>query len=183
MVQHIPALRRYARGLLRESDAADDLVHDAVVQAIEKNHLWKRGTNLKAWLFTVLHNLFINQYRRKAVRPPQLPLEDHDYHLSNDGNQTDHMALRQLEDALHGLPYEQREVIVLVSIQGLTYEEAAEIVGIPLGTVRSRLSRGREALRHALDGKGAAAAAANLGDLMGEADAQPQAMHAVKDDK
>lgn len=160
----MPALRRYARGLLREAEAADDLVHDAVVKAIEKNHLWKRGTNLKAWLFTILHNLFINQYRRKAVRPPQLPLEDHEYRLANDGNQTDHMALRQLEEALHRLTYEQREVIVLVSIQGLTYEEAAEIIDIPLGTVRSRLSRGREALRQALEGKPAAAGPADVSD-------------------
>lgn len=152
VVEYVPALRRYARALVQDPEGADDLVHDAVLKAIEKNHLWKRGTNLKAWLFTILHNHFINQYRRHAVRPPQLPLEDHEHYLANDGNQSGHVELQQLKTALHRLPDDQRAVVMLVSIQGLSYEEAAEIAGVPLGTIRSRLSRARQTLKRALEG-------------------------------
>src|SRR5215470_1327388 len=112
--QEIPRLRRYARALTRNLDRADDLVQDTLVRAISKSHLWQDGTNLRAWLFTIMHNQHVNSVRR---------------------------SLRELERALGQLPAGQRQVVLLVGLEGMTYDEAAKILHVPIGTVRSRLAR------------------------------------------
>lgn len=142
----IPQLRRFALGLVKDSSEADDLVQDCILKAMEKHHQWERGTNLKGWLMTILRNHFINKVRT-AKRRPTASLDDHDYHLCRPGEQNGHVALKQLRDAIHELPLEQREVIMLVGVEGMSYEEAAAIIDCPLGTVRSRLSRARHSLK------------------------------------
>ncbi|MFN7087680.1 MAG: RNA polymerase sigma factor [Burkholderiales bacterium] len=146
VVQHIPRLRRYARALTGERAAADDLVQDTLERACNKLHLWRRGSDLRAWLFTIMHNVFINQLRaRRAVA--DLPLNDEIMELPSRGSQVDRLEIRDLDAALARLPDEQREVLLLIALEQLSYEETAKTLGIPIGTVMSRLSRARERLR------------------------------------
>lgn len=147
LVSHIPHLRRYARSLARDAEAADDLVHETLLRAMEKHHLWERGTNLKAWTYRILRNTFINLQRRGKLRDANVSPDDYDRYLRSEGNQIDHLVLKALEKALHRLPDHQREAIALIGIEGLSYEEASVIMDCPLGTVRSRLARAREALK------------------------------------
>jgi len=146
----IPRLRRYARALTRNEVAADDLVQDCLVRALAKQHLWQDGTDLRAWLFTILHNQYVNHVRQ-SVRQGELananPSEAH-RSLSRPPPQEHSLDLRDLDRALAQLPDEQRTIILMVGLEGMSYEAVAEFVGVPVGTVRSRLSRGREALRH-----------------------------------
>jgi RNA polymerase sigma-70 factor (ECF subfamily) len=143
----IPRLRRYARALTRNEVAADDLVQDCLVRGLAKQHLWKEGTDLRAWLFTILHNQYVNQVRL-AVRQGELAhLSENHRSLSHAPAQGHSLELRDLDRALTQLPDEQRTVILMVGLEGMTYEAVAEVIGVPVGTVRSRLSRGREALR------------------------------------
>jgi RNA polymerase sigma-70 factor (ECF subfamily) len=142
----VSQLRRFALGLVKDSSEADDLVQDCILKAMEKHHQWERGTNLKGWLMTILRNHFINKVRT-AKRRPTASLDDHDYHLCRSGGQNGHVALQQLGEAVYNLPFEQREVVMLVGVEGMSYEEAAAIINCPLGTVRSRLSRARNALK------------------------------------
>jgi len=150
LVDHVPALRRYALGLTRKREDADDLVHDCLAQAIRKQHLWRPGSNLKSWLFTLLHNLFINEYRRRKARGTEVPFDTAYFRSEVTQGQPSDVTLSQLDRALGELPSEQREVVMLVSVQGFSYMEAAEIMQVPLGTIRSRLSRARGALRRRL---------------------------------
>jgi RNA polymerase sigma-70 factor, ECF subfamily len=144
----IPRLRRYARALTRNEVAADDLVQDCLVRGLAKQHLWKEGTDLRAWLFNILHNQYVNQVRL-AVRQGELAhLSENHRSLSHAPAQGHSLELRDLDRALTQLPDEQRTVILMVGLEGMTYEAVAEVIGVPVGTVRSRLSRGREALRH-----------------------------------
>jgi RNA polymerase sigma-70 factor, ECF subfamily len=142
-----PRLRRYARALTRDASRADDLVQSCLVRAITKQHLWQAGTDLRAWLFTILHNLHVNEVRRSAREGSTLPIEEAAAALPVSSNVGGSLALRDLERAMSRLPDEQRQVILLVGLEGMHYEEVAAILGIPIGTVRSRLSRGRETLR------------------------------------
>lgn len=147
-MQYIPRLRRYARALTGDASAADDLVQDALERALVKQDLWREGTDLRAWLFTVMHNLFVNQVRSAAVsRTVQLDdaMADRPQPQS-----TDRLEIRDLDTALQALPEEQRAVVLLVGLEDLSYEEAAHVMGVPVGTVMSRLSRGREKLRRLL---------------------------------
>src|SRR5579871_1910044 len=134
----IPRLRRYARALTRDATQADDLVQSCLLRAIAKQHLWQPGTDLRAWLFTILHNQHVNNVRRGVREGTAVPVEA----VAGDA-----LQLRDLERALAQLPAEQRQVILLVGLEGMRYEEVATVLGIPIGTVRSRLSRGRESLR------------------------------------
>jgi RNA polymerase sigma-70 factor, ECF subfamily len=143
----IPRLRRYARALTRDAARADDLVQSSLVRAITKQHLWQPGTDLRAWLFTILHNLHVNEVRRGMREGVVVPVEDVVSALTVDANAGASLQLRDLERAIARLPYEQRQVILLAGLEGMRYEEVATILGIPIGTVRSRLSRGRETLR------------------------------------
>jgi RNA polymerase sigma-70 factor, ECF subfamily len=143
----IPRLRRYARALARDVAAADDLVQDCLARALGKLHLWREGTDLRAWLFTILHNQYVNQVRRAVREGAAIGLNESEPLLARPPHQSGRLELRDLERAIGKLPEEQRSVILLVGLEGMRYEEVAEVLGVPVGTVRSRLSRGRETLR------------------------------------
>lgn len=143
----IPRLRRYARALTRDVAAADDLVQDCLARALGKLHLWQEGTDLRAWLFTILHNQYVNQVRRAVREGATVGLSETEPMLTREPQQGKRLELRDLERAIAKLPEEQRSAILLVALEGMRYEEVAEVLGVPVGTVRSRLSRGREALR------------------------------------
>jgi RNA polymerase sigma-70 factor (ECF subfamily) len=143
----IPRLRRYARALTRDIVAADDLVQDCLVRGLAKLHLWKEGTDLRAWLFTILHNQYVNQVRRAVREGAAVSVSETEPSLTRAADQGKRLELRDLDRALARLPEEQRVVILLVGLEGMRYEAVAEVIGVPVGTVRSRLSRGREALR------------------------------------
>jgi len=144
--REIPRLRRYARALVRNQDSADDLVQDTLLRALAKIHLWEPGTDLRAWLFTLMHNQYVN-FVRRAVREGTQTSIDAAIDLGRAPSQQDSLKLRDLRNALDRLPDEQRTVILLIGLEGMRYEEVAEILGVPVGTIRSRLSRAREALR------------------------------------
>ena len=152
----IPRLRRYARALTRDAARADDLVQSCLVRALAKRHLWQEGTDLRAWLFTILHNQHVNDVRRSARGGTEVPVEDVAASLPVRENATGALQLRDLDRALGRLPETQRQVILLVSLEGMAYEQVAQILNIPIGTVRSRLSRGREMLRELMSAHEAA---------------------------
>jgi RNA polymerase sigma-70 factor (ECF subfamily) len=143
----IPRLRRYARALTRDVTRADDLVQSCLVRAVAKQHLWQEGTDLRAWLFTILHNQHVNEVRRSAREGATVSVEDVGSVLTIEPNAVDSLQLRDLQRAMGRLPEEQRQVILLVGLEGMRYEQAAQILNIPICTVRSRLSRGRDTLR------------------------------------
>jgi RNA polymerase sigma-70 factor (ECF subfamily) len=144
----IPALRRYAWSLLRSREDADDLVHDCLARALDKLHTRRDDADVRAWLFTILHNLFVSQHRRRRARAGTVPLEEeHANAASRPATQEDQLLWRDMLRALERLPEEQRSVVLLVSVEDLSYAEAAAVLGIPIGTVMSRLARGRERLR------------------------------------
>jgi RNA polymerase sigma factor (sigma-70 family) len=150
---HIPALRRYAWALLRDGEAADDLVQDCLERAVARWRSRRRDGDLKAWLFAIQHNLFIDGLRRK--RRELLRVDEDLSGIAEPGiEQESRAALRDILACLDALPVEQRSVVLLVGVEDLSYEEAARVLAIPIGTVMSRLSRGREKLRRMLDGGG-----------------------------
>lgn len=153
IIAEIPRLRRFAHALVGDPAAADDLVQDCLLRALGRLSLWRRGTNMRAWLFTMLRNLHANQLRQASRRPVELPIDDTSGPASAPA-QEQGLALRALGDALDRLPEPQREVILLIGLEGVSYKDAARILDIPAGTVMSRLSRGRETLRTLLDGDG-----------------------------
>jgi RNA polymerase sigma-70 factor, ECF subfamily len=143
----IPRLRRYARALTRDISAADDLVQDCLARALSKVHLWQTGTDLRAWLFTILHNQYVNHVRRAVREGAAVALSETEPLLTSQPNQSKRLELRDLERAIAKLPEEQRAVLLLVGLEGMRYEEVAVVLDVPVGTIRSRLSRGREMLR------------------------------------
>lgn len=150
---HIASLRRYARALLRDRADAEDLVQEALARALSRADKFRPGTNLRAWLFTILHNVHVNQVRQKVSRPDDVPVEDVEHRLVSPARQEERIELRDMSRALDALPLEQRQVLLLVALEGLKYDEVAEALGVPVGTVMSRLSRGREAIRARLAGE------------------------------
>ena len=144
---HIPRLRRYARALTRDAVAADDLVQDCLARAIAKADLWQPGTDLRAWLFTILHNQYVNNVRRAVREGNAVALSETEPLLTSLPTQGKRLELRDLDRALARLPDEQRSVLLLVGLEGMRYEEVASVLDVPVGTIRSRLSRGREMLR------------------------------------
>jgi RNA polymerase sigma-70 factor (ECF subfamily) len=144
----IPALRRYARALTREAEAADDLVQDTLVRALRFEHLFNGG-DVRSWLYTILTNLNRNRLRSLARRPTLTPIEDDDA-PDMSGPEA---GGRDIERALAALVEEQRAALLLVVLEGLTYREVAEIQGVPIGTVMSRLARARAQIRAYLDGE------------------------------
>jgi len=151
LIELIPRLRRYARALVGDRAASDDLVQDTLERAWSKLHLYRRGTDLRAWLFTVMHNVHVNRVR--AMRPTD-PIEDDMPELAQRATQDDALVVRDLDRAISTLPVAQREVLLLVALEDLSYEETARVLGIPIGTVMSRLARAREKLRDLMQGKG-----------------------------
>jgi RNA polymerase sigma-70 factor (ECF subfamily) len=143
----IPRLRRYAHAMARDPVAVDDLVQDCLVRALGKIHLWEKGTDLRAWLFTILHNQCVSLARRAARQRDFIKLQQCNPGLVLSPTQTVRLELRDLERAIAKMPDEQRSVILLVGLEGMSYEEAASVVNLSVGTVRSRVSRGRETLR------------------------------------
>ena len=144
----IPALRRFARALARDSETADDLVQDTLVRALRGEHLF-HGGDLRTWTFTILLNLDRNRRRGLARRPFLAVIED----VDPAGPPGTDGTGRDIQRGLVLLPQEQREVLLLVTLEGLSYREAAEVQGVPIGTVMSRLSRARTALRTHLEGE------------------------------
>lgn len=148
----IPHLRRYARYLTRDLDRADDVVQDALVRAIANVAKWQPGTNMRAWLFVIVRNTFINERRRSSRNIADGDFEAATLALGVPANQENAFYLTELARVFENLPSDHQEVLLFVVVEGMTYEEAAEILEVPLGTVRSRLSRARDALRKSLDG-------------------------------
>ncbi len=144
----IPRLRRYARSLTRDTTRADDLVQDCLCRAIRKRHLFEPDTDLRAWLFTLMHNQYVNNVRGAVREGINIPVEDVAPILSTAATQSASLDLRDLDRAMARLPVEQRHVLLLVGLEGFAYDDVAKILNVPVGTVRSRLSRAREALRH-----------------------------------
>lgn len=143
----IPALRRYARALTRDTDIADDIVQDTLVRALRSEHLF-HGGDVRAWLYTILTNLNRNRLRSISRRPTLTPIKDGDAALT--GPDT---GSRDIARALDELAEEQRTALLLVVLEGLTYREVAEVQGVPIGTVMSRLARARLQIKTYLDGE------------------------------
>jgi RNA polymerase sigma-70 factor (ECF subfamily) len=147
IAREIPHLRRYARTLLRDSDGADDLVQDCLERALRKRHLWRRTGSLRSWLFRIVFTQYLNggARRSRAQRTESLDVVDHSAAMP--AAQEHHAEAVEVLDALFLLDRDQRAAILLVAVEGMAYDEAADALGIPIGTLRSRLWRGREALR------------------------------------
>lgn len=153
LLAEIPRLRRYARGLTGDTARADDLVQDTLERALLKGRLWRPG-NLRAWLLTMMHNVFVNQYRAAGTIDYRAPEDIPEVAVRP--QQLDGIEVRELERALQQLSPEQREVLLLVALEDMSYEDSARILGTPVGTVMSRLSRARDRLRQVLGGQATA---------------------------
>ncbi len=143
----VPALRRYARALTRNVDLADDLVQDCIERAIRKQSLWRPSGPLQAWLFRMLLNIYRNDLRRRRRQSHDVPLDSLVVEPSVAAPQPGRIALGEMARAIDALSADQREALLLVVVEGFSYAEAAEVIGIPTGTLMSRLGRARAALR------------------------------------
>lgn len=145
LLQVMPAVRGFARTFERDAARADDLVQDTMMKAWANRENYRPGTNMKAWLFTILRNVYISYYRKKRRE-----VEDADgaitASLAEKGRQEGHMAMLTMQDALAELPEDQREAIIMVGAAGFSYDEAAEVAGVAAGTIKSRVSRARKRL-------------------------------------
>jgi RNA polymerase sigma-70 factor, ECF subfamily len=151
LVAAIPRLRRYARVLTGDAARADDLVQDTLARAWEKRRLWQAGTDLRAWLFTVMHNVYVNQLallRRDATNVSlDADTTGFAWQLPVRGNQVDRVELLEVVEQMGRLTADQREVLLLAAVEEMRYEEIAVLLSVPIGTVMSRLSRARDKLR------------------------------------
>ena len=152
ILQEIPRLRRYARALTRNREAADDLVQDSLERACSRFHLWRRGTNLRAWLFTIMHNVHANTVRRAKSRPVLTAMPEHLDAVARP-TQHDRLELEALSESLGLLSDDHREVILLVGLEEMSYAETASVLDIPVGTVMSRLSRARTRLKELMQAR------------------------------
>ncbi len=153
LIENIPHLRRYARSLTRDRQQSEDLVQDCLDRALSRMSQWQSDTNLRAWLFTIMHNLHVNSLRRWHRSGRWESIEQSDTADQRQPGQEGMMQMRDLEQALNQLSDEQREVLILVCVEGMSYDEVARVLGIATGTVMSRLHRAREALRRLLNGE------------------------------
>ena len=144
----LPYLRRYARALLGNPAAADDLVQDTVERGLAKLAWWRPGSNMRAWLFSIMHNLYVDHWRAPAEH--DVPLDDEEARLPGPENIEAALVGHEIDVALASLPAGQREVLLLVVLEEMRYEEVATALQIPVGTVMSRLARAREKMRRAL---------------------------------
>lgn len=151
IVDQIPHLRRYARALVGDRAQADDLVQDCLERAWSRMHLWTVGTNIRAWLFTILHNLHLNAARKRRNTPGLVPIEAGGPEPPVRPTQEDGLAVESMWEAFSSLPEPQRAAILLITLEEMSYAEAASVLGIPVGTLMSRVHRGRERLRRMMD--------------------------------
>jgi len=152
--RYTPNLRRYARALMRDCERADDLVQDCLERALSRRHLWKGPGNIRAWLMTIMHNLYANEMRRLSARPWTVPIDAIESAGVKPADQIAIVSAHEMMTTMDQLPDDQRETILLVALEGMTYQETAETLGIAIGTVMSRLSRGRARLRELMDEPG-----------------------------
>ncbi|ABS64769.1 RNA polymerase, sigma-24 subunit, ECF subfamily [Parvibaculum lavamentivorans DS-1] len=150
--KEIPHLRRFAKSLCRSAEEGDDLVQDTLERAWSKRHQWRRDGSVRSWLFRILYRLFLNS-RRGTKRSPE-EIDDEtlaDPKHAHTTPQEAQLMANEMSRALAALPHEQRAAVVLIALEGASYDEAASMLDIPIGTLRSRLFRGREALRETID--------------------------------
>ncbi|MDZ5698114.1 RNA polymerase sigma factor [Chelativorans sp. M5D2P16] len=145
--RQIPHLRRYAFALTRDRETADEIVQDSLERALRKRHLWSRRGSIRSWLFRILYRQSIEHYRRSHLDTIPAEAGVIDNAVAHPANQEMRVDCLRIAEALEQLPAEQRAVVLLAALEGLPYDEIAEITGVPVGTVRSRLSRARETLR------------------------------------
>ena len=147
----IPALRRYAGTLLRDRQEVDDLVHDCLVRALDRLHTRRNDADMRPWLFSIMHNLYISRIRQKRTRGVAEPLDAAtETTLGVEASQEHHVQTRQVMGVVERLPEDLRSVLLLVTVEDLSYAEVAQVLAIPIGTVMSRLSRARERIRRDL---------------------------------
>jgi len=147
----VPRLRRYARALAGNRDDADDLVQDTLERAWAKSALWRGVADMRGWLFGIMHNLHVDGVRRPRIATQTM--DDDTPEVAIAPTQGERLAVLDLQAALDRLPVEQKEIVLLVALEDMAYAEIATTLGIPIGTVMSRLSRGRERLRALMDGR------------------------------
>lgn len=152
ILAEIPRLRRYARALHRDRDAADDLVQDCLERALLRLDNWRTGESPRRWLFTIMHHLFVDQVRKTKRRAEvvMLTLEDSEA-LASPSEQHENVASREIMDALQAISPDRRAALLMVGVEGFSYAEAATMLGVPAGTLMSRIARGREELRGLLE--------------------------------
>lgn len=146
MLALLPRLRRFAAGLARDPADGDDLCQATVLRALDRRAQWQPGTRLDSWMMTMMRNIWIDEQRARARRGETFVAEEAGLGVGEGGGQEAAVELNVIDRALRTLPDEQREAVLLVMVEGYSYKEAAEIVGCPVGTLNSRLVRGRDAL-------------------------------------
>ncbi len=175
LIALIPQIRAFARSLCKDATTADDLAQDSLTKAWKSRGSYQMGTNMKAWAFTILRNQFLSE-KRRTWRLLQLEPELAEQTLVAVDNPDATLALDEVRRALATIPFAQREALIMVGAGGLSYDEAAEVAGVATGTMKSRVSRARVALQHALGGGrlrwGAAPAVTAMADLLSQLPAQ-----------
>ena len=151
LIAALPRLRRYARVLTGDLNRADDLVQDTLTRAWAKRELWQEGSDLRAWLFTIMHNVHINQFSLRQREFKEISLDADEgagaWEIPVRATQSDRVELAEIFVQISRLPDEQREVLLLAAVEEMRYQDIAKVLGVPIGTVMSRLSRARERLR------------------------------------
>ena len=155
LITELPYLRRFARGLCGDASLADDLVQDCVERALVKSHLYDPARPLRAWLYAVLRNIYVSNWRRNSKFTGAKNIDDLE---GSEGavqpEQENNFSVALITDALDNLPAQQREVLILISLEEMSYQQASEIIGVPIGTIMSRLSRARAHLQNILEERG-----------------------------
>jgi RNA polymerase sigma-70 factor (ECF subfamily) len=151
IIREIPSLRAYARLLVRDRARADDLVQDTLERAWSRSHLFSVEGNMRVWLFTILHNLHVSAVRERQRRPVIVPLTEQDVTLAEPARNELRMELSDLDRAFAELPTDQQAALLLVGVEDMSYEQAAAVLAIPVGTLMSRLHRGRKQLRRLMN--------------------------------
>ena len=150
----IPRLQQYAWSLTKNTAHADDLMQATVTQALEKRSYWTAGTDLRAWLFTLMHNICVTEWRRAASAPVSCVSDLENWQIGRPATQESKLLMRDLERALATLSPEQRRLLLLTAVDEVSYKELCRTMKLPMGTVKSRLFRARETLRALLEGEG-----------------------------
>ncbi len=151
LIQHLPRLKNFAYKLTSSKEQAEDLAHDTIVKAIDKKHLFQTGTNLYSWLAKIQYNLFVSKYRRKKKFESDCDIEDIMHLRSVEAKQETNIKMQEIDQIIKSLPEDFQEILLLVCIKDYSYENVAEMLNIPVGTVRSRLFRARKEMKERLD--------------------------------